>query len=348
MKNVILYGSGSEFSQILTLLDKAGYHPLCVADSKRAFVAEGFEVIPLEKIVEFDSDIIIITSAFFDRAYGVLRGLLGERFRQYKYMVAPYAWLMLVNVELNEQLLKSASKFMKTCKNELMKIYDCTDGETSRILNFIIDVRVNGEYTFSPYHEVAGLQYVDGYFKDGYLNDIGEFTFVDVGAYYGDTYKQIEEMYGESLCRYYAYEPSVNNFNKLKRFFKNVHRKIYKIENVALSDCNGTMNMGKSGCEFGIIDDKATANEEVRAVKLDDLNIQVSGKLVIKLDVEGAELSVLKGAINTITAYRPIMAICVYHRYNDIYDLPKFLLDNGLKYRFLLRAGIHTHMIAIP
>ena len=66
------------------------------------------------------------------------------------------------------------------------------------------------------------------------------------------------------------------------------------------------------------------------------------------MDVEGAEMDVLYGGIEKIKKYKPIMAICVYHRYQDIYELPKFLMDNGLKYKYVLKSGIHTHMLAIP
>ena len=88
--------------------------------------------------------------------------------------------------------------------------------------------------------------------------------------------------------------------------------------------------------------------DKIPVKKLDDENLDVIGDLVIKMDVEGAEMSVLRGGIKTKRQYHPIIAMCVYHRYQDILVLPKFLIESGLQYRFALKSGIHTHLLAFP
>lgn len=66
------------------------------------------------------------------------------------------------------------------------------------------------------------------------------------------------------------------------------------------------------------------------------LNGEKEGRPVTytKLDVEGSELRALKGAINTIKTYKPKMAISIYHKPEDILEIPIFLesLDMGYKY----------------
>jgi len=57
----------------------------------------------------------------------------------------------------------------------------------------------------------------------------------------------------------------------------------------------------------------------------------------IKMDVEGHELKVLKGAHETIGAFKPSLALSVYHRGDDLIKLPKFLLELNLDYEFCLR-----------
>jgi len=47
----------------------------------------------------------------------------------------------------------------------------------------------------------------------------------------------------------------------------------------------------------------------------------------IKLDVEGAELSILKGALETIKKFKPKMAISIYHKPEDIITIPLFLFN---------------------
>ncbi len=351
MINVILYGAGSDFSKILPLLTQGGYNPLCVADSNETKAGGYIENIPIvtpDKIVDYGAKTIIITASFFDSIYERIKLILADIIEQYTVLVSPYAWLMLVNVQYNDNLLIDASNFIKARKSDIFSIYDLNDSKTKHILDFIISARIDQKYTFYNYETIKGMQYVEGYFYENELKDYEKVTFIDVGAYIGDTYELVTEMYDNIEC-YYAYEPSKDNFEILNKNL-GVSRGDCRIccKNSALGNKNGFIEMGKSGGEFGIVDDEKQESEKVLISKLDDEELLIEGKLVLKMDVEGAELDVLKGAIETIRKYKPVMAICVYHRYVDIYDLPKFLMDNGLKYRFVLKSGIHTHLLAFP
>ena len=57
----------------------------------------------------------------------------------------------------------------------------------------------------------------------------------------------------------------------------------------------------------------------------------------IKMDVEGAELKSLMGARNTIIKNHPRLAICAYHKPEDLYELPGYILSIVPEYKFLLR-----------
>ena len=56
----------------------------------------------------------------------------------------------------------------------------------------------------------------------------------------------------------------------------------------------------------------------------------------IKLDIEGAEFNALKGAIKTITKFRPKLAISLYHQLQDLYFIPLFLKEICIDYEFYL------------
>lgn len=56
----------------------------------------------------------------------------------------------------------------------------------------------------------------------------------------------------------------------------------------------------------------------------------------IKLDVEGAEMEVLKGAKNTIEKDRPQMAISIYHSFDDFVSIPLYLHEELSDYSFRL------------
>ena len=57
----------------------------------------------------------------------------------------------------------------------------------------------------------------------------------------------------------------------------------------------------------------------------------------IKIDIEGAELSALKGAAETIKKFKPKLAICVYHKGKDIVEIPEYLISILPEYNFYLK-----------
>jgi hypothetical protein len=57
----------------------------------------------------------------------------------------------------------------------------------------------------------------------------------------------------------------------------------------------------------------------------------------IKLDVEGAEMSALNGAKETINKYRPTLALSCYHHPDDLWKLSDMISELGLDYQFYLR-----------
>jgi hypothetical protein len=91
------------------------------------------------------------------------------------------------------------------------------------------------------------------------------------------------------------------------------------LENVALSNKNGVVKLylSKGAGRHSI--KKVTGNKTfVRAVKLDDLikKYKIRDVNLIKIDVETAEVEVLKGAVNTIKKHSPNMIIEILNQDN--------------------------------
>lgn len=71
---------------------------------------------------------------------------------------------------------------------------------------------------------------------------------------------------------------------------------------------------------------------------LDCLDNHMDEKIsMIKMDVEGFEHNALLGAKDVIQRDHPILAICVYHKQADIWDIPKLIHSLCAEYRFYLR-----------
>ena len=60
----------------------------------------------------------------------------------------------------------------------------------------------------------------------------------------------------------------------------------------------------------------------------------------IKLDVEGAELDVLKGAATTIARFKPILALSAYHKWDDFWTLMNFVKSVRPDYEFAMRQFV--------
>ncbi len=80
------------------------------------------------------------------------------------------------------------------------------------------------------------------------------------------------------------------------------------------------------------------ADGAVPLVRLDDLLLERRIPRIdyIKLDVEGCELAALRGSLAAIYKFRPKLAISLYHKPNDYFELCDFVHDLGLGYRMYL------------
>ena len=72
----------------------------------------------------------------------------------------------------------------------------------------------------------------------------------------------------------------------------------------------------------------------------------------IKMDVEGSELEALKGARRTIVRDKPKLAICIYHKPEDMLTLPWYIKSLVPEYKLYLRhhsvMATETVLYAMP
>jgi len=139
---------------------------------------------------------------------------------------------------------------------------------------------------------------------------------IDVGAYTGDTALIFSRLVGEE-GRVIAFEPDILNFEGLVKTIKNFNMKnVVAVERAlwskkAVMRFAETHSLGSSlflpgGCGRIRKVRVTTLDEEVRRLNLDRVDF-------LKMDVEGAEIEILKGARRTLREKAPHLAIATYH-----------------------------------
>lgn len=75
---------------------------------------------------------------------------------------------------------------------------------------------------------------------------------------------------------------------------------------------------------------------EIETLSIDDLVTQKGLERVdfIKLDIEGAEMDALKGAIRTIRKFKPKLAVALYHSIDDFERIPQLIREMVPEYKF--------------
>ena len=160
---------------------------------------------------------------------------------------------------------------------------------------------------------------------------------IDGGAFTGDTAKVFLAAFPD-VRRAVCAEPDARTFRRLADFAATDER--VTALNVSLGAAAGTDEFSSSASRASatVAQNRRQKTVAVRRVTVDMLTgrgdadddpcfgaAAGDGKLLVKLDVEGAELSALEGARRTLSEERPALALALYHRTADVFALPLML-----------------------
>lgn len=158
-----------------------------------------------------------------------------------------------------------------------------------------------------------------------------EINYIDGGAYNGDTYLELADL--SNIASAFLFEPDQKNYKQLKANVKKFKNKTFCLP-LALTDSYSILSFNGDVGEGGAISDYGS--QHIATVSLDEM-MQQQAIDFIKLDVEGAEISAIKGASRLIRDSRPTLAISLYHRPEDVWEIPELLFSLCEDYRFYIR-----------
>jgi len=199
------------------------------------------------------------------------------------------------------------------------------DEQSRRVFADVINFKISGKINYlissaTPKSEV---------FQNIIKTFPGE-IYLDLGAYDGDTVLEFS-----SICPEYkkiiALEPDRKNFRKLTKNTQNMRDT--SLINSAVWECDTLIPFSsKAGRQSSV----SKSGEKIHARSVDSI-LNDGPCSTIKMDVEGCEKMALFGAKQTIKKYSPKLMVSLYHRNEDIFELPLLIKELNPNYKLFIR-----------
>ena len=340
LSGVVLFGAGNLGQRTLAGLRATGIEPLCFIDNNKSVwgtVRQGIPIIsPAEGAERYGGHAAFIVTIWRANAtegmatrIAQLSGLGCKTVMPFLPLYWKYPELFLPHYmhDLPHRVHPQADRVREAFR---LMADDFSRSEYLAQMRF----RLRGEFD-ALRAPVPG----EIYFRDELFLLNEDETFVDCGAFDGDTLQLFLEKSRQSFRRVIAFEPDPENYDKLAhkvsclpggvRERVRTHRNATGKTNTCV-----LMDTGK-----GVSSKVGAGDCEVDCVALDSA---LNGEPVtfIKMDIEGSELATLAGAKDLIRKNAPILAISAYHQQSDLWNIPLFIRDINPKYSFYLRPHV--------
>lgn len=167
----------------------------------------------------------------------------------------------------------------------------------------------------------------------------GGCTYLDVGAYNGDTIREFVGFSGKDID-VFAFEPDARNFKKLAAYTQDCGIRSVFLHNLAAWDKKEDLTFySRSGRNSANTSSHAGAKATViKAVNIDGVAPRAD---FIKIDAEGADVPALLGAKKLIEKYSPTLCVAAYHRTEDYYVIPEKVFEMNDDYKIYFRHFRH-------
>ena len=173
------------------------------------------------------------------------------------------------------------------------------------------------------------------YFPQGIFTLTEHESYFDCGAFTGDTIEAFLRTTGGMYRRIWAVEPDRSNYQQLMQYISDENLSNIDVVNKGIYNYTGILPFLETGSMLSMITD---ASEN--CIEVDTIDHLAAGNPVsyIKMDVEGVELEALRGAEQTIKAFKPVLGISIYHKQQDLINIPMYIKEIVPEYKFYFRV----------
>lgn len=165
-------------------------------------------------------------------------------------------------------------------------------------------------------------------------------VFVDAGVYNGFSSISFARKVNGKYRGIYAFEPDEKSYVRSESNFKKANLNVTLVEKgLWNSNDNLILDIHPTGNSRIALNQLESQNcKSISVTTLDDYFNNLEDKpTFIKMDIEGAELNALMGGEKIIREYKPKLAICVYHKPEDMLQIPQLIVSYRPDYKIYMR-----------
>lgn len=337
-KPLCLYGGGGACEDLLTHGQRYHMPIQFIVDKDKEKSGKKIKNIPIVSLDEVKNDAanykFLITTSYVYSAYHTLLELgVSEEDIYYPDRSCIYNGYGLHSYFAKMHLFWQPLDVVEYASHYKNVYYSLTDDKSKKIFCAILLYRLTGKH----YIEDGLYNEDESYFNNPFIQLSDHECYVDVGAYIGDSIIDFFVKTNNTYEKIYAIEGNRQVCNKMESIIvdKNNRDKI-EIINAGVGAKRDVVIY--NGYRAG------TGDSKMEIYTLDEL-LRDKKVTIIKMDIEGMEVSALQGAKAVIKEQRPVLAICIYHMCSDLWEILEVIQEIVPEYKFCIEQPFHNQFL---
>ena len=315
---IIMYGTGNGADKVVDIFEKLNIR-LSGITASSGFVRERFfRGIPVKPLEFFEEKYKVFTVVI---AFGTsIPDVMDNIFAIAKKHRVLVPCVPVIGTEIFDRSFLNAHIEEINLAHSLM-----ADNFSRKIFEGYVNFQFGGKIELLKEIETPENEIYEDVLK---FNDVE--TFIDIGAYRGDTVEKFVKQTNFNYKKIIAAEPDFKTYQKLVKNCEML--KNFTSFNVAITDSDGEIGFSSLAGRQSAVG----GENMIKSLSLPSLCKDYEPTF-IKIDSEGCELEILKGGKEILKKFKPKMNIAAYHKSEDIFKLPILINSINPDYKIHLR-----------
>lgn len=318
-RKLVLFGAGDCGHVVYNILHNVGIGIFCFCDNKSGGHTDketGLKIVSSEYLKDKTDELTILVCAVEEEIYKAIQKQLlslGFDSGQIHIMREYYDRLSVEYLEENMQKYEEA--------------YQLLDDDFSKM---VFLARLRKTYLMDDISEIVS-PCMEEYFDEKVILTDKE-VFIDCGGFDGDTSIKFIGKCDGKYADIVIFEPELCKKEEIE---KNMSGYNYELYQAGVWSRNTRLYFDALETDGSHVSD-VESDYMIEVVSLDE-TVYDKKPTFIKMDIEGSEQEALKGSKRIIKDFRPKLAICIYHKPDDLYEIPVLIKKLNPEYRLYLR-----------